>query len=73
MTENTWVADSGATCHITNKKTKLYDTQEISEPIMIGSCQIVTAILNRKLDQRVKTENGMVIVTLLNVKYILGS
>jgi len=27
MTENTWVADSGTTCHITNEKTGgLYDT-----------------------------------------------
>jgi len=70
MTENMWVADSGAMCHIINEKTRLYDTQEISKPITIGSGQTVTAILNRKLDQRVKTANGTVIVTLTDVKYI---
>jgi len=64
------MADSGAMCHITNDCTGLYDTQVIKEPITIRNGQTVTAKLNRKLDQRVKTKNGMVIVTRSDVKLL---
>ena len=36
LEENTWLCDSGATCHLTNDPTGVYDIVEINEMAIIG-------------------------------------
>ena len=37
LTMNTWIEDSGASCHITNDDTGLYDVTNINESIQVSS------------------------------------
>ena len=43
LMKNTWIRDSGASCHITNFDTGLYDVTNIDELIQ-GSCGIMPAM-----------------------------
>ena len=71
LMEDPWMADSGATCHITNKLKGLYNIETIKEPIMIGDGSKVYATMCGDLDVQVKTLEGKVEeFTLKNVKYI---
>jgi len=55
---NVWVGDSGATSHITNDDTGLYDVQVIDNPITVGDGREVTATKIGKLDMFVKQKDG---------------
>ena len=48
FTRNTWIRDSGASCHITNDDTGIYDVTDINESIK-GSSRIVPATKKGKL------------------------
>ena len=48
FTKNTWIWDSGASCHITNDDTGLYDFTNICESIQ-GSCSIIPVMKKIKL------------------------
>ena len=37
LTNDTWITDSGATCHITNSLDGMFDTKSIQESIKIGT------------------------------------
>ena len=37
LTKNTWIGNSGATCHITNDENGMYDITEINESIQGNS------------------------------------
>jgi len=37
LTDDTWVTDSGATCHITNSLEGLYDMKNMCESVKIGT------------------------------------
>ena len=50
LMEDTWVADSGATCHVTNKLKGLYNVESIKEPITIGDGSKVYATMCGDLD-----------------------
>jgi len=72
ITNKTWIADSGATCHITNEKTGLYDTESIYELVTIGDGKTVHTLLNGKLDVKVESDDGPMTATLNDVKFIPG-
>ena len=48
FTRNTWIRDSGASCHITNDDTSLYNITKINELIQ-GSYGIMPAMKKGKL------------------------
>ena len=48
FTKNIWIGDSGASCHITNKDTGIYDIINIDELIQ-GSSSIMPATKKGKL------------------------
>ena len=48
FTKNTWIGDSGASCHITNDNTGLYDISDIDKLIQ-GSSGILLAAKKGKL------------------------
>ena len=69
FTRNTWIGDSGASCHITNNKSGMYDVIDIEESIQ-GSSGIMPATKKDKLQVTVRQVNGQEQVhTLWPVKF----
>ncbi len=58
MTAKTWIADSGASSHITNDDTGLYDVQEVKEPVKIGDGKTVYATKIGKLNVTTALKDG---------------
>ena len=54
LEDNTWLHDSGATCHIANDPTGEYDTIKINETAIIGDGNVVKITKNGKLDVKVE-------------------
>ena len=48
FTKNTWIGDSGVSCHVTNNDTGLYDVTDINKSIQ-GSSSIMPAMKKGKL------------------------
>ena len=68
---NIWIADSGASSHMTNDASGLYNTREISSKVKIGSGDYVEAELIGSLRGIAKQKNGKETpITLTNVKYV---
>ena len=57
FTKNTWFGYSGASCHITNDDTDLYDITDINESIQ-GSSSIMPATKKGKLQVKVCQVDG---------------
>jgi len=70
VSETTWIADSGATCHITNDLTGLYDIGHVETLVTLGDGTTVTAMMNAKLKLKMEGPEGPTTVTLYDVKYI---
>jgi len=70
VSETTWIADSGATCHITNDPTGLYDIEHMETPVTLGDGTTVTATMNAKLKLKMEGLEGPTTVMLYDVKYI---
>jgi len=64
----TYIADSGATCHITDDPTRMYDIK----PVTLGNGSTVTATMNGKLKLQTEGEEEPTTVTLHNIKYTPG-
>ena len=71
MDEWTWIGDSGASCHMTNNDTGMYEVQTIQDEITIGNGKplIATKIGKLKVDIMQKDGSSME-VTLTGVKYV---
>ena len=54
--KNTWIGDSGASCHITNNESGMYDAIDIDESIQ-GSSSIMPAMKKGKLHMTVHQVN----------------
>jgi len=70
VSETTWIAKSGATCHIMNDATGLYDIEHVETPVMLGDGTTVTAMMNAKLKLKMEGLEGPTTVMLYDVKYI---
>ena len=70
--KNTWISDSGASCHITNDENGMYDVIEIDELVQ-GSSGIMPATKKGKLRVTVQQVNRQEQVhTLWPVKFTVG-
>ena len=58
LEENTWLCDSGATCHFAIDSTGVYDTVEINETAIIGVGNGSKIVKQGKLDMRVGQNDG---------------
>ena len=68
--ENTWLADTGASCHFTNDDTGLINVQRINERVKIGNGEYMTATKKGTLVGYVVQKNGRKTKIQLEVKYI---
>lgn len=69
FTKNTWIGDSGASCHITNNDSKMYDVKNIDETVS-GVSGGIQATKIGKVNVQVKQVNGATVnTTLSQVKY----
>ena len=70
--ENIWIADTGASCHMTNNDTGMYDIKIPKEDyITVANNQELKVVKIGKIDMIAKQENGREVkFTLSNVKYI---
>ncbi len=68
---NTWLADSGASCHLTNSDEGMFDVEVISSPVKIGNGKALTATKLGKMRRTIVQKNGDTVdVTLTDVKYV---
>ena len=71
MNDNTWIADSGATCHMTKSPSGLYDVKESSESIEVANSQTVKVEKIGKFDVEIHQKDGTKkTATLEQVKYV---
>jgi len=72
FTENTWIADSSTTCHVTNDESGLYEVTEVRERVRLGDGQKVTSTKKGKLEVVVPTTMNKkgTTITLENVQFI---
>ena len=43
ITKNTWIGDTGASCHMMNTDVSMYDVKKISSPVTVGDGRTMTA------------------------------
>jgi len=68
-----WIADSGASTHITTSDMGLFDIKNVNDPVQVGDGKFVYATKVGKLTVKYTNENGDTARILLeNVKYIPG-
>ncbi len=68
LSKNTWLCDSGATCHLTNDDSGLYDVQEVNEVAVIGDGKGLNISKKGKIDVLVQQKDGSECTLTLNVK-----
>ena len=71
ITNDTWIADMGASCHMTNDDTGMYDITILKDDfVTVADDQEVKALKIGKLDMMAIQENGTKVkFTMENVKY----
>ncbi len=72
MTNNIWVADSGATCHIMDSSEGLFDTESIWESIKIGTSKETYATKCGKYCGEIMMPEGKKEIVLSSVCYVPG-
>ncbi len=70
VSETTRITNLGATYHITNDPTSLYDIEHMETLVMLGDGTTVTAMMNAKLKLKMEGLEGPTTVMLYDVKYI---
>ena len=54
VTTDTWIGNSGASCHMTNDDTGMYDFKEIREDLTVGSGKSIIATKIGKLKLNIR-------------------
>jgi len=71
FTRNTWICDSGASCHMINNDTGMYDVQIINESVTVGNGQSATALKVGSWKGVVTQVDGTTQMAIFkNVKYV---
>ena len=71
FSENTWIGDSGASCHMTNSDIGMFDWKRIDEEITIGNGRPMKATKVGSIRLETIQKNGsMTSFMMTNVKYI---
>ena len=69
--ENTWIGDSGASCHMTNDDSGMFDSRTIDEEITSGSGKPMTATKIGSIRVKsIQCDGMMRVFTMTNVKYV---
>jgi hypothetical protein len=69
--ENIYIGDSGASCHMVHSDEGMYDVKPIKEKITIGNGQYIEALKSGKKRGMIKLDDGTILnVVLNNVKYV---
>jgi hypothetical protein len=69
--ENIYIGDSGASCHMVHLDEGMYDVKTIKERITIGNGQYIEALKIGKKKGMIKLDDGTVMnIVLNNVKYV---
>ena len=58
LNKNTWIADSGASCHMTNDVSNMYNIQEINDSVTIGSGKPLQVTKMGSIDAIVHQRDG---------------
>ena len=58
LTEDTWLIDSAATCHMTYNEEGLYEVQEIKDEVIVGNKQRIPLIKQGLLDITIQQKDG---------------
>ena len=58
LEENTWLCDSGTTCHLMNDPTGMYDIIKINETAIIGNGNGLEITKKGKLNVKVEQNDG---------------
>ena len=71
LNENTWISDIGASCHMTNDDTGMYDVKTIIEDIKIGNRKPMRALKVGKVKVEILQRDDMSLeVVLTNCKLL---
>jgi len=72
LTEDTWIADSGATCHITTDMKGMFDIQDVHKSIKTGTREENYATKCGKFQGEVTMPEGKKEVIISGVRYVPG-
>jgi hypothetical protein len=71
ITENTWLGDSAASCHLYNDNEGMFDWKHINAPIKIGNGKALIRTKIGKLRQMIVQKDGTTVdVILTEVQYV---
>ena len=70
LDDDIWIADSGASSHMTYSKDGMFDTEEVEEQVSLGNNHVVQGLMRGKLQVQLDTMNGKTTVQLTNVLYV---
>jgi len=74
LDDDVWIADSGATCHITKLSAGMYDVTELNESIEVADGNMIKVAKIGKLDVDIQQKNGKTVrATLQKVKFVPDS
>ena len=73
ISNNFWLGDTGASCHMCNDDTHMYDYKLIKSEVQVGNGNLVNAEKIGKLKVNVKQQNGThKCITIEDCKYVPG-
>ena len=73
ITPNTWLSDTGSSCHMTNSKEGMFDCSPITSHIKMGNGKSMTATLvGKKRVMAVQKDGTYQTIILNDVKFIPG-
>ena len=69
---NIWTGDSGATCHLTNDASGMFDTQDSTSTVTIGDGDKMKVMLTGKKKMTILQKNGDTQEVTIKVKDVPG-
>ena len=72
VTINTWIADSGASCHMVNDDSDMFNCHSTNENIMIGSGKKLKVTKIGSVRRVVRQKDGKELTIILEVKHVPG-
>ena len=70
LTKYTWVADSGASCHMVNDASDMFDVPRINESIKFGDGKLLRSTQIGKIRRTVRHKDGSTLKVTLEAKYV---
>jgi len=70
LDDDIWIADSGASSHMTYSKDGMFDIEEVEEQVTLGNNHVVQGLMRGKLQVQLDTMDDKTTVQLTNVLYV---